>query len=287
MAMTFANYASLKEKLIYPELVDTLQSSNQTMAIWDMGTTNAPYIQVNRITTYPTVGAVDCSSSISASDISAAPVTFNFDTFQTTVPLCWDVKAGANAGGTAQAGILKAMLRAASEEVESLIIDGGTNFNGLDDLIVAGQTFSAASSAAGSVMDLSKAIRLTKGAGQKVFVANGATYDAVESVLRDASLASYQDLAGGLFNTISYRGIPVVINDNMTNGDVYLATLGGEGVSVVFEEVAGAKIGGVFDLINIPMALGSINEYYRVLFRATQVLHNPQALTKITGFAAA
>lgn len=283
MAMTYANYASLKEKLIYPELVDTIQSSNQTLAIWDLATTGRPSIQVNRIVSYPTVGAVDCTSVITASDMSAAPVTFSFDTFETTVPMCWDVKASANEGGTAEAGLLKALLRAASEKTEALIIDGGTNFNGLDDLVVAGQTFTAAGSAA-NLGDLSKAIRLTKGAGQKVFVANGATYDKIEKVLKDNSTLSYQDLAGGLFNTISYRGIPVVINDNMTDGDVYLAVVGGEGVSVVFAESAGAKVGGVFDIIAIPMALGSINEYTRVIFRATQVLHNPQSLTKISQF---
>lgn len=285
MAMSFANYASLKEKLIYPELVDTLQSSNQTMAIWDLATTARPYIQVNRLLAYPTVGAVDCSTSITPSDMSGAPVTFNFDTFETTVPICWDVKAGANEAGTAEAGLLKAVLRAAAEKVESLIIDGGTNFGGLDDLVVAGQTFAIAG-AHGALGDLSKAIRYTKGAGQKVFVASGATYDVMEGVLQAASNLQYQELAGGTFNTISYRGIPVVINDNMTAGDVYLATLGGEGVNVVFNESNEAKIGGVFDLLDLGWQVSSINKYYRLIFRATQVLHNPQALTKVTGFVA-
>lgn len=283
MSMSFANYASLKEKLIYPEVYDTLKTSNQSMAVADLQTTAAPQVQVNRILAYPTVGAVDCSTSITASDISAAPVTFSFDTFEVSVPVCWDVKAGANEGGTAEATVLTAMLRGVSEKMESLIIDGGTNFGGLDDLIVAGQTFTAAGSAA-NLGDLSKAIRLCKGAGPKVFVASGNTYDKLEATLKDASTLSYTDLAGGVFNTISYRGIPVVINDNMTDGDVYLQTVGGDGVSVVFNETAGAKIGGVFDLINIPMALGSINEYKRILFRATHVLRNPQALVKIVQF---
>jgi hypothetical protein len=282
MPMTFANYASLKEKLVYPELVDTLQTSNATMAIWDMAVSSDPQIQVNRILAYPTVGAVDCSTSISASDISAGPVTFSFDTFETTVPMCWDVQAGANAGGTAEAGLLKAVLRAAAEKVESLIIDGGTNFNGLDDLVVAGQTFNAAATA--STADLSKALRLTKGAGQKVFIASGDTYDKIESVLKAESTLSYMDLAGGTFNTIAYRGVPVVINDNMTAGDVYCATLGGEGVSVVFNESGERKIGGVFDMLDLGWQVSSINRYYRLIFRATQVLHNPQALTKIASF---
>lgn len=282
MAMTFSNYASLRDKLIYPELVDTLQTSNQTMAIWNMGVTPAPYVQVNRMLAYPTVGAVDCSTVISASDISGAAVTFNFDTFETTVPFCWDVQAGANAGDAAKMGLLKGMLRAASEKVESLIIDGGTNFNGLDDLIVAGQTFAAASTA--STSDLSKALRLTKGAGQKVFVANGTTYDKIESVLKAESTLRYEQLADGTFDTISYRGVPVVINDEMTNGDVYCATLGGEGVEVLFNESGENKIGGVFDFLDLGYQVSSINRYYRLIFRATQILHNPQALTKITSF---
>jgi hypothetical protein len=284
MAMTFALYGALREKMVYNELVNVLQTSNQTAGVWDLTTTDAPYIQVNRLLELPTVGAVDCNTSITASDISAAPVTFSFDTFQTTIPLCYDVKAGANANGEAEKGILMAGLASAFNSLESLIVDGGTNFNGLDDLVVAGQTFAIGVSGTADVADLSKAIRITKGAGQKVFVANGATYDKVEKVLKDASLVSYQELAGTTFNTIAYRGIPVVINDNMTDGDVYLATLGGEGVSVVFNEIPGAKVGGVFDLIKIPMALGSINEYYRVIFRATQILMNPQSLTKVTGF---
>ena len=284
MAMALAQYASLKEKLIYQALVDTLQTSNQTMALWALGTTPKPQVQVNRIVTYPTVGAVDCSTSITASNLSAAPVIFDFDTFESSVPMCWDVKASANEGGTAEEAVLTSLLRAAAEKMESLIIDGGTNFNGLDDLVVAGQTFTAAASSA-NLSDLSKAMRLTKGAGQRVFVASGPTYDLIETTLKDSSVLSYQDLAGGAFNTISYRGVPVVINDNMTEGDVYLATLGGEGVQVVFAESPGAKVGGVFDIVNIPMALGSINEYTRILFRATQVLANPQALTKIIHFA--
>lgn len=281
--MTLANFQSLKEKLIYPQLYDTLQTSNQTMATWDMATTSRPQVQVNRILAYPTVGAVDNTTVITASSISAAPVTFSFDTFETSIPVSWDVKASANEDGTADEANLTCLLRAAADKMESLIIDGGTNFKGLDGLVAGTQTYTAALSAA-NLADLSKAIRMTKGAGQRVFVASGTTYDRIESVLKDNSTLSYQDLAGGVFNTISYRGIPVVINDNMTTGDVYLATLGGEGLSVVFNETAGAKIGGVFDLISIPMAVGSINEYYRVIFRATQVLRNIQALTKIEKF---
>jgi hypothetical protein len=282
MAMSFSLYASLKEKLIYPQLFDTIQTSNQTLAVWDLATTDAPYVQVNRLYAYPDVQAVDCSTTITASDISAGPVTFNFDTFETTVPVCWDSKVGANAGGTMEQGIMLALLRAASEKMESLIIDGGTNFNGLDDLLVSGQTFAAGSTA--STADLSKALRYTKGQGRQVFIAGGAAYDKIESVLKDEATLSYQDLAGGTFNTIAYRGVPVVINENMTAGDVYCATLGGDGVRVVLNEDAGRKIGGIFDLVNIPMGLSSINEYIRVLFRATQVLGNPQALTKISSF---
>jgi hypothetical protein len=284
--MSYSQYASLKEKLIYPELVDTLKSSNQTMAIWDLGVSARPQIQVNRIYAYPTVGAVDCTTSITASDISAGPVLFSYDTFETSVPMCWDTKATANEGGSAEAGVLKAMLRAAMEKMEGLIIDGGTNFNGLDDLIVAGQS-NAKAGAKGALGDISKALRLCKSDGQKVIIANGATYDIVEQVLKDNSVLNYSQLADSTFNTIQYRGVPVVINDNMTDGDVYVAALGGtDGISVVFGESAGAKIGGVFDLINIPMALGSINEYYRILFRATQVIHNPQALSRVTAFTA-
>lgn len=280
--MTFALYAALKEKLIYPELYDTLLTSNQSMAVWELGTTDAPQVQVNRIYDHGSVTAVDCSTSISASDISAGPVTFSFDTFQETVPVCYDSKVGANAGGTMEQAILTSLLAAAAEKMESLIVDGGTNFNGLDDLVVAGQTFAAGATA--STADLSKALRLTKGRGRKVFMAAGDTYDKIESVLKTEASLSYQDLANGTFNTISYRNVPVIINDNMTAGDVYCVTLGGDGVSVVFNESPNRKIGGVFDLINIPMPVDSINEYIRVIFRATQVLGNPQALTKITSF---
>jgi hypothetical protein len=280
---TFTEYASLKDKLIYPKLIDTLLTNNQTMAVWDMQTTKAPYVQVNRMLSRPTVNAVNCSTVITASDISAAPVNFSFDTFEATVPMCWDVEAGANEDGTVTDALLGALLSAVSEKVESLIIDGGTNFNGLDDLIVGAQSFAAGATA--STADLSKALRLNKGRGRKVFIAAGDTYDKIESVLKAESTLSYAELAGGTFNTIAYRGVPVLINDNMTAGEVYCATLGGEeGLSVVFNETGKAKIGGVFDYKYMDQTLASINAHHRVLFRATQVLGSPQALSRITSF---
>jgi len=283
--MSFENYASLKEKLIYPELYSIIQSQNETLGIWDLTTTDAPSIQVNRLFALPTVSAVDCDTVITATDLSGGPVTYNFDTFQETVPLCWKTKVGANGGGTAEAMILSTMLEAAVQKMEALIIDGGTNFNGLQDLVVGSQTFAKAG-AAGGIEDLDKAIRITKGGPNKVFVSNGATQGVVLSKMRAASVVNYSQLGDSTFNTLNYRGTPFVVNENLAAGEVFLATLGGNGVSVVFNEDSGRKLGGIFDVINIPMALASINEYYRVLFQATQVLRSTQALSKITGFTA-
>jgi hypothetical protein len=181
-------------------------------------------------------------------------------------------------------------MQAASEKFEDLIIDGSASgkFKGLDQLITTcpvGQTFSVASTGGvGALGDLSKAIRLNRGKGQKAFITDGATYDKIEGVLQSNSTLGYQDLFGGAFNTISYRGVPVVVNDAITSGNVYLATLGGDGVDVVFNESAERKVGGVFDYIEIPQGLSSINEYRRFIWRATQVLKNPLSLVKISNF---
>ena len=282
MAMTFSQYAALKNKLIYPELYDTLKTGNQTMAVWDMGTTDAPSIQVNRMVDYGTVSEVDCTTVISASDISISAAEFQFQTFQETLPLCYDVKNGANAGGSAEQALLMAGMRAASEKFEDLIIDGSSSlkFKGLDQLVEISFAKAGANLALG---DLSKAIRLNKGVGPKAFITDGATYDKIEGVLQSNSTLGYQDLFGGAFNTISYRNIPVVVNDAVTAGEIYLATLGGDGVSVVLNESADRKIGGIFGVQQIPVSLSSINEYVRFIWRATQVLGNPQALVKITG----
>ena len=281
--MTFAQYAALKNKLIYPELYDTLKTGNQTMAVWDLGTSDSPSIQVNRLNDYGTVSEVDCTTSISATDIGISAANFEFQTFQETLPLCYDVKTGANAGGSAEQALLMAGMRAASEKFEDLIIDGSASgkFKGLDQLVEISFAKAGASLALG---DLSKAIRLNKGVGPKAFVTDGATYDKIEGVLQSNSTLGYQDLFGGAFNTISYRNIPVLVNDAVTAGEIYLATLGGaDGVSVVLNESSDRKIGGIFGVQQIGPQLTSINEYVRFIWRATQVLGNPQALVKITG----
>jgi hypothetical protein len=280
--MQFNTAAALKQKLIYPKVYDPLLTGNQTVGVWSFGSTDAPQVQVNRLYSVGTVSPVDCSTVISTTDVSAAGVTFDFSTYQATYPLCYNVKAGANAGGTQEELIMSAAMKAASEQLEILIAVGdGGNFLGLDDLV---ETSFAASVSGGAIEDIWQLFDSVKASGPNmVMVATEATRRKLVSIVKNDAFTGYDQLNNMWNGTPTVNGVPVIANSNVAAGHIYLAQLGGDGLDVVFNEVAGAKIGGLFDWQYIAPSATTINEHYRVIYRATQVLRNPKALARVTG----
>lgn len=280
--MQFATAAALKQKLIYPKIYDPLLTGNQTVGVWSFSSTDAPSVQVNRIYSTGTASAVDCSTVISATDVSAGPVNFAFSTYQATYPLCYEVKVGANAGGTQEELIVQGAMKTVGEHLEANIAVGdGANFLGLDDLVT--NSF-AVSVSGGATEDIWRLFDEVKAKGPNMaMICTEATRRKLVSIVKNDAFTGYETLNNLWHGTPTVNGVPVLANSNLAAGHVYLTQIGGEGVEVVFNELSGAKLGGLFDWINIPQSATSINEYYRAIYRATQVLRNPKAMARLTG----
>ena len=302
---TLAEAANFTQDQLLSGLATALITSDETLVFADIAITDRPSIKGNREVSRPDVQNVDCDDEIVDSAADTEPFTFPLITKVTQFTSCRQVQGRASTFTDQLAIDIEQGARAMGESLaQDAAIGSGAagQLYGYEALTPASQIITPAGAdlELEDLEHLSDIVKL-KTMGQTAYVANAATRRRISRLMKDAGIMGTMELSGTTFVAPVLNGLPILRNDNLPDGIVWLVNfdadqgvgmwLGDNGTSAAgladfSSQAAGPtgnvggieSVGGIFTLIPIGWMPNRDRFRHRLVVDVAQSLISPLAI---------
>lgn len=292
MPLSTSDVAAFNVDDIQSQLIEGLIKTDNLLALLPKVVTDKPVIQVNishddLAGTNPFVAgsSVTCATSLSSASVGISAVDFQIDTYARQVDVCDDVQSLYSSYFDQTQAQIMLKNREIGHAISAAIATDLSTFAAGGQV---GQVYDASVGTL-ALKDLDIMIdKYMQGGEEPVFVCNATTRATISALIQSAAGGlGYVDLAGGAFNAPSYRGIPFVINQFLTDGDLFLIELGNNGAKWFWSENKAPANGVLSDgLVRVELVGTSqtaISKIYRVSTRGALVVPSKYSLVKAGG----
>jgi hypothetical protein len=287
---TLAEAAALTQDELLRGVATALITANETLAFVDIIPTDRPSITLNRESAIGSAQVAGCDTELVSESGETIPADFPMRTYIRQFEVCRTVRGLASTFIDQLALDTRLAAKGAGYKIAMDLISGlnaNTEVIGWASQTIAGQSVAQV----GGSLDLSDLDAawdrcLVKGA-KMAWVGNAATRRAVVRELRANSALQYQELAGTTFTVPQYMGAPVLRNDNVPAGVLYLVNMSAEdeGYGLFMANTQGEEMEGLFGLIDVGWVKDKDRKSYRLVTDIAGVLQSPLAIARITGVA--
>lgn len=288
---TLAEAATTTQDELLSGIATALITANETLAFVDIVPTDRPTITLNRESVIGTAQvSIGSDTTLVSEKNEVLPSSFAMRTYIRQFEVARTVQGLASTFIEQLALDTRLAAKGAGNKLALDMIaglDANSEIIGLASQTAVGQT----AAQAGATLDLADLDAawdrcLVKGA-KMAWVGNAATRRAVVRELRANSSLAYTDLAGTTFRVPQYMGAPVLRNDNVPAGALYLVNMSieDEGYGLFMSNQQGEAMAGLFGLIDAGWVQNKDRKIYRLVTDVAGVLQSPLAISRITGVA--
>ena len=289
---TLAEAVDLTQDELVRGVGTALLTANETIAYYDIRLTDRYSIRVNREADIGNGQMVQCGDTIISQPNATERVDFPVRHALRQFEVCEDVQ---NLASTFQDQVALDTVLASKGLMQNVVapqLINGTGiapyFNGWESLIAPAMA-TGLIGASFALEDLDALWQRVLVKSEKMaWVGNAATMRTVITQIRTDAELTYMDLAGTTFRVPAYLGYPILRNDNVPDGHLYLANMDwdAEGLGLFLANKEGAStFDSLFQLQFVGIKHDGIEHIYRIGGYFAQALMSPLALGRIEGIA--